>query len=149
MEEEDGEERQGRVLASRRVRYCGTDLGPARLLGVSSWLRQTEEQKKVRTHGRYPHQRHLTRPSRPPRTPTHLAQRSASEGTNGPLGPSLACSAGLLLGWAAVKRPKGKEEGRGQWSPPKKRQDRETWKKRRDKDKKRNLALNQTLTGGG
>lgn len=50
MEEEDGEERQGRVLASRRVRYCGTDLGPARLLGVSSWLRQTEEQKK----GTYP-----------------------------------------------------------------------------------------------
>lgn len=45
--------------------------------------------------------------------------------------------------------PKGKEEGRGQWSPPKKRQDRETWKRRRDKDKKRNLALNQTLTGGG
>jgi hypothetical protein len=146
MEEEDGEERQGRVLASRRVRYCGTDLGPARLLGVSSWLRQTEEQKNGTYPWKVPHQRHLTRPSRPLGTPTHLAQRSASEGTNGPLGPSLACSAGLLLGWAAVQRGRKRD---GDSGPPPRRDRTETWKKRRDKDKKRNLALNQTLTGGG
>lgn len=114
MKEEDGEERQDRVLASRRVRYCGTDLGPARLLGVSSWLRQTEEQKKVRTHAC--------------EVPSSTAPHSPFSPTGDSHSPCAALrfrgyhwtagsvSAGLLAAGSGGS-PEGKKEGRGQWSP--------------------------------